>query len=43
MRRDVEGLALPNQKARWSVVKVVEGWLELERDGVAPDTTKGRA
>ncbi len=33
--------ALPNQKARWSVVKVVEGWLELERDGlIAPDKTR---
>ena len=33
--------ALPNEKARWSVVQEVEGLRELERDGViAPDKTK---
>ena len=36
--------ALPNEKARWSVVKELEGWRELEQDGViAPDKTKGGA
>ena len=36
--------ALPNRKARVSVVKTVEGLLALERAGVIePDKTKGGA